>query len=1369
MTSRTRSASGDSTAAFVSWLVTGAVGPALVALPVNLAADRLADAAVRWFKRFRQTDDLSRLVKAAAGTSVQLSRDEISCLRKLLEKEQTWSLLSGGKLHEKLHELTGQIVGCMPPRDSRSAEDARQAAGAIARGLVEFAVFSLRPEIFQKVALARLQQMTDRLGALDQALFAMHKDLYHLVGEAKDLFKYVMDGLPPGPADLIEVKLYLKTLIDWLNADPWPRDSRLSGPVLAPAAIERKLRVSVTSTAHKESTDADELVWQCSRLVILGGPGSGKTWLAKRTARRCAEEALSALEEGAVLDEVELPLFTTCSRMVSEPGDIREAAVSSAIERIGDLGSSRVIKALRLFFTERDRRTLLVIDSLDEASDVGQARDRLRQADSLRPPWRVVLTSRPGSWNNQVTIEKENQDQQVGEIEPLRYPDDVEAIIQQWFADEPASGHALLAQVARRPSLQQATTVPLILAFYCILGASRPLPGFRHEVYKQVINRMLHGSWRSGNGPPPDPDVCREALRTWAWQAAKDNPVSGVGQWEDDILTQQAQLSAAGQTAVDHIAPPLGGPDFDTDEILRRFVHRSIREHLVAEHVASLPLGRAVEELLPHLWYDADWEYAAPAAIVMHVRHGEVLQALLSDVRGCDEISGDLSAIDAGGEVHGLLARVAAESKEDDWPPDLATIIGQARVELARSGIVGDLGEAAHWPTSNRQVRQVLLGQLNGDAGDWIAPLLASTLARLDPAPEDEHAAVSALLRDLTGDVAGWRQAELVDALVQLNPETDDRDQAVDALLRQLTGRFNRYDAARVVDALVRINPEPGDKRKARDLLLSLLVGPDACSMSDAVDVTSWILRLIQTQEDKHQAREAVLRLLVDNARGLDVARLADMLTRLDRSYEGMHRALDVVLGLAADQPHSAATFLAAAIDLAQTRQDKRRTLNVIRRLLDDQADDMMTAELAAMVVLLDPAPSDKRRAADALLGLLLGDVSSLQAVWLADTLARLDPEPNIKCQARRTLLALLATDPGIGGLASALAQLDPTPDDKRKARKMLLAQLPTAPAIALSNDATSEWSAVHLMALVNRLDPEPDDKRQARSALLAQLTNHATGAVTGLKEALWLILGRGDTLPDAELAALLLQLDPTLDDKRQALNALLSLLTHKTGGRAAVNLAAAILQLNPEPADMRKARDAFLARLTDRLDGSNVDWLATALIQLDPTPDDKRRAREALLGWLRDENIGVVAGAVAMALTRLGATPDHMRQAREALLGQLPGPGPVTGLLSAVLQLAATPQDKREVRGALLGLLARETDSAVAAELIRVMAQLDPTVHDVSTWRTWTATPTAELLSAARRNTALDEWIAALPSMSTLVCRPHMTRRVVTGWGCAQ
>ena len=186
-----------------------------MSIPVNWAADKLADAAVRWFKRYRQTDDLSRLVKAATGPSAQLSRDEVKKLAKLLEDEETWHQLGGSDVTH----LTDRIAACLP-------SGTREVADAISRGLLEFAVFDLERDVFQKVVQARLQQMTDQASALDEALFRMHEDLYHLVDEVKDLFKLVSDRLPPGRANLGEIKVYLKGLIDWLNTDPWPRDDR---------------------------------------------------------------------------------------------------------------------------------------------------------------------------------------------------------------------------------------------------------------------------------------------------------------------------------------------------------------------------------------------------------------------------------------------------------------------------------------------------------------------------------------------------------------------------------------------------------------------------------------------------------------------------------------------------------------------------------------------------------------------------------------------------------------------------------------------------------------------------------------------------------------------------------------------------------------------------------------------------------------------------------------------------------------------------------------------------------------------------------------------------------------------------------------
>ena len=148
----------------------------------------------------------------------------------------------------------------------------------------------------------------------------------------------------------------------------------------------------------------------------------------------------------------------------------------------------------------------------------------------------------------------------------------------------------------------------------------------------------------------------------------------------------------------------------------------------------------------------------------MHPQHDQLLRDLICRAASSDQIPGDLSVIDAGWESRGLLARVAAESSEADWSPEVAGMIGQARVELARSGRIGDLGGAAHWGTSDRQAREALLGLLARETNSWVAARLAGGLAQLDPTAEDKRQAREALLgllaradRQLGGRTAGGR------------------------------------------------------------------------------------------------------------------------------------------------------------------------------------------------------------------------------------------------------------------------------------------------------------------------------------------------------------------------------------------------------------------------------------------------------------------------------------------------------------------------------------------------------------------------------------------------------------------------------------
>ena len=1352
----------------IPWLLGAGVGPALVGLPVNWAAEELAGAAQRWFRRLRRTDDLSRLVRAATGTSVDLTRAEFDAVRRLLEDQQTWTLLG----HGTVEDLAARIASYLPPCDGRTAEDSHAAAITIARGLLEFAIADLDPKLFQQLLLTRLDRMeTDQASALDEALLGLQADLVARLADQGELdaqrftsvmghLDRVLDRLPPGPAHRGEIAVYLKTLIDWLSTDPWPRDRRFGGAALTPAAIERKLRVTATSGVHERDLDADELAKQCWRLVLLGGPGSGKTWLAKRTARRCAEDALEALAAGGTLDEVELPLYTTCSRLFGAGGDIREAAVSSALDQLGDLGGSRLSAALRVFFTERNAPAVLVIDSLDEAHG---SDERLRQADTL--PWRIVLTSRPSSWNQQLVIEDGNDSHRVGELQPVRYPDDVEPFIQRWFAQRPEWGNDLAAQIAQRPGLQQAVTVPLILAFYCIVGGGHPLPDFKRDLYTRVLKRMLTGRWRDSNDRQPDVDTCLQTLRAWAWSGATSHPVSGVGTWADDIPTGRARLGGADEEALDHVATPLGPADVDTGKTLRRFIHRSIREHLVAEHVASLPVDQAGQDLLPHIWYDPDWEYAAPTAIAMHPQHDQLLRDLICSAASSDQIPGDLSVIDAGWEFRGLLARVASESSEADWSPEVAGLIGQAREELARSDRTDDLGGATHWGISNRRAREALLGLLADDTYRWGAEKrLVGGVVQLAATAEDKRQVREALLGLLADETRYWVAAKLVGGVVQLDPTAEDKRQAREALLGLLP---DHWDAAQLVGGVVQLDPTAEDKRQAREALLGLLAGHTEGWV--AAELVGGVVQLALSAEDKRQAREALLGLLADETRYWVAAKLVAGVVQLALSAEDKRQAREALLGLLAGQTDGsvAAELVGGVVQLALSAEDKRQAREALLGLLAGQTDGSVAAELVAGVVQLAPTAENKRQAREALLGLLAGQTDGSVAAKLVAGVVQLAPTAENKQWAREALLGLLAgqTDGWLAAtLVAGMVELDPAAEDKRQVREALL---------GLLAGQTDGWLAAMLVAGMVELDPAAEDKRQVREALLGLLAGQTDGwlaamLVAGMVELdpaaedkrqvrealLGLLAGQTDGSVAAELVGGVVQLAPAAEDKRQVREALLGLLAGQTNGRVAAKLVGGVVQLDPTAEDKRQVREALLGLLAGQTDGSVAAELVGGVVQLAPAAEDKRQVREALLGLLAGQTSGRVAAKLVGGVVQLAPAAEDKRQAREGLLGLLAGQtnGRVAAkLVGGVVQLDPTAEDKRQAREGLLGLLAGHTDGSVAAELVAGVVQLAPTVRDLGTWRVWAIPPTIELLAAVRRNSALADWLAALASLTSL------------------
>lgn len=1133
---------------FVTWLIEGGVGPAAVAVPVNWAAAEVAGAARRWFRRLRRTDDLSRLVRAATGTMVDLTRAEFDDVRRLLEDAQTWSVAGRGTVED----LAGRIASCLSPRDGRTAGDSRAAAMAIARALLEFAVADVDPKLFQRVLLTRLQRMeAGQVSALDEALLSLHADLAGRLAAQGELdaqrfasvlehLKLVLDRQSPGPVAAGQIVVYLTTLIAWLNADPWPRDRRFEGPALTPAAIERKLRVTPTGRVDKQDLDADDLSHQCQRLVILGGPGSGKTWLARRAARHCAGEALQALASGRAVDEIELPLYTTCSGLVGASGDIREAVVSSALSQLADLGGSRLSAALRSFFTERNGPVLLVLDSLDEAHG---ADERLRQADTL--PWRIILTSRPSSWNQQLVIDGRDSSRQAGELQPVRYPDDVEPFIQRWFAQQPQWGKELSAQIARRPSLQKAVTVPLILAFYCIVGGSTPLPEFRHDLHTKILKRMLTGRWRGSRDRQPDVDACLQALRTWAWSGATSHPVSGIGTWADDIRTGEAD-----DDALDHVAVPLSLPDIDTGKILRRFVHRSIREHLVADHVARLPVDLAAQILIPHLWHDPDWEYAAPAALAMHPQRDKLVRKVLCSAARSDQIPEDLSVIDAGWQIRGLLARVAAESSESHWSPDVAEMIAEARAELARCGVTSNLREAAGWQASTRQVREELLGRLATETEYWRREELMNALADLEPTAEEKRKVRRILLAGLANEPGNSGRRRAVGAIRRFDATAQDKRQARRTMLRLLADDRSSWMASELVDALVQLDQGTEDERDTREALLTLLA--DQGDGRAVPKMLAGIARLAVTPQDKRQAREILLKMLADQHDAWMTSEIASGLVQLDPTTEDKQRAREILRAALTHQTDisSLTRLTSALIQIDPTPQDRRHSREAMLRSLarESETDSWTIRSLTDTLALLNPTAQDKQRAREVILRSFPDDIETDEPVTrdLIEALIRIDATAQDKRRAREAILRLLATqDYGVtaSNLADELVLLDPTAEDERRARWVLFG--------LLASRHTDGVSAAFMVYTAVKLNPTAPDKRWAR------------------KKVLQLLAQETETTPACELARALNHLDPAMEDKLHAREALLALITTNTDESEALSLMSGVAHLDPTTHDV--------------------------------------------------------------------------------------------------------------------------------------------------------------------------------------------------------
>ncbi len=567
-----------------------------------------------------------------------------------------------------------------------------------------------------------------------------------------------------GYADRDELIRYLRARIREWDFSPWTQGK-------SPSLLERTLQLNTDGTGKLlPASDALTGAWF---LVVLGGPGSGKTWLAQRYAREAAGAALTQLQDPRVDPaSVEIPLFTTCAAWAAQPGGGIDALAAAA------LPSARE-ERIRRSVLRPGARVLAVADSLDEAGISTNAARTLVRSLTWSPGLRVVLTSRLEAWHTTAAALTTDEDMRIGTLVELQYPDDVRGYIRQWFPDEPASADHLIDQLDDRKELRDTATVPLLLTFFCMLTEqepNQPLPWRRRDLYRSVIDLLLTRRW-SDTTTEPDLKACQGMLQVWAWEAVRDavTPV-GLGAWPDTFTTGPAAK------ALDSVAPKEKYPThskYDHTHVERRFLHRTLLEHSVAEYIATLPATQAADELLPHVWFDPEWAVTTPMAIAAHPHRDQVLDLLWAHHIAAPTPAQEI----ANNGLETLVLHVAAQTLPSDWNANHRGLIHGLRVQAApRNPRI--VGESARWTSSNAHAVQAILDALP-DANPVAVRDLVGALPALVVTDTDRAHARQAIL-DALPDADPVAVRRLVDALPALDPTDTDRAQARQAILDAL-------------------------------------------------------------------------------------------------------------------------------------------------------------------------------------------------------------------------------------------------------------------------------------------------------------------------------------------------------------------------------------------------------------------------------------------------------------------------------------------------------------------------------------------------------------------------------------------------------
>ncbi len=233
-----------------------------------------------------------------------------------------------------------------------------------------------------------------------------------------------------------------------------------------------------TEEREKSLILGDEVVEKYQYVVVLGGPGSGKTTFIRHIALAYAD---SKVFNNTKLKASLLPIFVALPSFAKSTASLFDYFSKPLVERTKPFARAYLERAL-------DKGLVVVLlDSLDEVA-VPERKRVLEAIQTLRQRFskaKIILTCR--------TADYEGGLEQFHECEIARLsPSAVNKIIRAWFRDAQEKGNQLIRLLRGDRGVNSLTETPLLLSLLCIqFKHDLILPKRKTELYRRCVDTLL--------------------------------------------------------------------------------------------------------------------------------------------------------------------------------------------------------------------------------------------------------------------------------------------------------------------------------------------------------------------------------------------------------------------------------------------------------------------------------------------------------------------------------------------------------------------------------------------------------------------------------------------------------------------------------------------------------------------------------------------------------------------------------------------------------------------------------------------------------------------------------------------------------------